>query len=319
MSYMHGGYLSICAEYYEKKKAEKGMSKDRKKIAQNIVDYYFKKNLPLIPPPELIFKEQSISQEEKQMAQPLDEIIEVITPDGMYIYAEKRENSPQYRLHVHTGEKWVITFCSPQVMESAPDELKQRIEKHAPDYTQNDELPRRCAAQRAVLLNIWDEITDGRSDKEYPRRMGKSTEGGFLTIEPHEQIKSVQVLQGIVDEGVSSLKEEIGKLKEPAPSVKSDRELELEAEMMILKETAPQWAYWAREERKKITAPESVVRSGLTIGAEIAEEKAQKNMFDSIAGINSVSRGCPEAEQVKKCECGSGKLGIPHSLWCPAK
>jgi len=319
MSYMHGGRISVSYRYLKEKKAERTVpeakeecgcgnvdckwpnshpylttdpamyaaertaSKD-KRLAQNIVDYYFKKNLPLIPPPELVFKERSVSQEEKQMT--LDEIMKKVTPEGMYVYLERCENEPGYRFHVHTGKKWktgIIDYGA--IVKDRLEETRSIIyaASHWVDSFGDNEFPRRCNAQREVLKDTLDTLTGpGEHQKQFSMRMGKSLEkdGAIWTIEPHEQIKSVRVLQDIVNE----------KLKAPV---------------------GPPLCY-----------PVSMsIKSGFTIGAEIAEEKAREA---SRQPIKLEEREFTSGGVVmkytgpKKCECGSGKLGIPHSLWCPA-
>jgi len=286
---MYSGRISAFDWYAKEEKAEERVSENQK-ISQNIVDYYFKKNLPLIPPPKLVFKERSILQEEKQMTP--GEIAKKITPEGMYVYFEREENRYGHRLHVHTGKKWIVMGVEPFFLE-IPEARAMISEAAASTETENEELPRRCSAQRDVLLGIWDTIVVDRDYKKYTNRMGKSLEGrGAWKIEPHEQIKSVQVLQDIVNE-------EIEKLKVPEAMVKSGLALDMEAEMAT--STTKQRDYWAREKKE--------------LAERMAEEKAPKNMFDSIAGINSVARGQPEVEQAQKC-CGNTKDHVPGGIAC---
>jgi len=363
MSYMHGGYLSICAEYYEKKKAEKRVSenkgpfyvdevwlchyrlggkprkltfeiiqqavrhKEEKEKAERTVskDKKLYGDLPHIDPKRWAQFDKAMTYinhkireptEEKQMTQSLDEIMEAITPEGMYVYLERNKDKLDYRFHVHTGEGWKTGTIREEMIRSQDwGEIQYRISR-ASDWRGSfgdEEFPRRCAAQREVLKDTIDNLIAPFTHlEEFSKRMGKSREkdGAIWTIEPHEQMKSVQVLQDMVNEGVSSLRGEIEKLKapweefawvkgEPAPWVESQPKK-------------------VNEEVEKLKAPTPVVKSGLTIGAEIAEEKAREEMcrhVKSVCGVNSVARGQPEAEQDKKC-CGNKSGEVNKITYC---
>jgi len=210
----------------------------------------------------------------------LDEISKKVTPEGMYVYLERCEDEPGYRFHVHTGKKWkagILDYGA--IVKDRLEETKSIIyaATHWVDSLGDNELPRRCAAQREVSRSILGRLIgeDGYL-KEFSKRMGVNPEAYTWEINPSGQIKSVQVLQNIVNE-------EIEKLKVPA----------------------------------------SVVKSGFTIGAEIAEERAREASRQPIKLEESpqevIDRGIKyEWTPPVKCECGSSKLGIPHSLWCPA-
>jgi len=264
---------------------ERTMPEAKEKIAQNIVDYYFKQNLPLIPPPKLVFKERSISQEEKQMT--LDEIMKRVTPEGMYVYLERCDDQPGYRFHVHTGEKWktgILDYGA--IVKGRWGEARSVI--YAATMCErisfgDDEFPRRCDAQREAFRSILGKliVEDGYL-KEFSKRMGVNPEAYTWEINPSGQIKSVQVLQDIVSEEIEKLKTpeaSRGAVKlEDSPQELIDRDITSQANSFL--------AYQA-----------------------LKETEAYQKAVDNIKGM----------PLTVKCECGSGKLGIPHSLWCPAK
>jgi len=71
------------------------------------------------------------------------------------------------------------------------------------------------------------------------------------------------------------------------------------------------WQDIVYEEIEKLKAPEEVVKSGFALEVDGNGELFQAPLEETLAAPSLMN-------QAKKCECGSGKLGIPHSLWCPA-
>ena len=229
---MYGRYVSIHARPSEElmKKAEKRVFEDKEKLAQNIVDYYFKKNLPLIPPPKLVFKE-------KPMARSLDEIAKKITPDGMYVYLEQDEDEADcYRLHMHTGKMWVSGTWKKHVLEDESAKVwlgatNMWGECGGRGTGESEEFPRQCAEKREMLRSILENIIGEDGDdrvsylQEFSKRMGVNPGAYTWDINPPGQIKSIQVLQDMVNE-------EIGKRWVPEAS-RGARKLELQEKLEL--------------------------------------------------------------------------------------
>ncbi len=150
---------------------------------------------------------------------------DIITPEGFYVYAEKQENKNAYRLHVHTGDRWVTMGVSTEAMQD-PEELRSKIKGYAPGYRRNGEFPRRCAAQRAILENLIVPFNYG----EFALRMGYPPTVDGWEIEPHEQLKSVEIMKEMVHEGIRKLQS----VEEESPAPWSQTDSSIEFKLPIL-------------------------------------------------------------------------------------
>lgn len=277
---MYGRYVSIYARNPEEKKAEKRVSEDNEKRL-HLTDGF----------------EGIYIHKEKQMALSLDELAKKITPEGMYVHLEQHEDEEDcYRLHMHTGKMWISGTWTKGYIKNGPTKawLGATTEwgKCELGTGRSDEFPRQCAAKREMLRDILEKLTGtiGGSNKEFLRRMGANPEAHTWEINPQGQIKSVQILQDIVNE-------EIEKFKTPGALLKSGFALELGGNGGV---------------------EELAEKAACKLFDSYVEEKAHKEIcqyIKSMCGVNSVARGQPGADQSKKC-CGNPKDHVPDGIAC---
>jgi len=164
------------------------------------VSTYKKLNYPV----QLTFENNFQEDRDKAMKSPHEENLAAITPEGMYVYAERVWDRSEYRLHIHSGKDWYVCYVSRSLM-SHPNSVKSLITNAIVSDPGNTSLEfvRRCAAQRESLLRIAKQIDGDEFNKLCEAMHWDPTESH--DVKPHEEIKTIYALEKMIKDDIEEL------------------------------------------------------------------------------------------------------------------